>query len=684
MSSNLPPETIPPPVPLPKARRRRPRAIRSINDLSDAEAWSYSDQDICDAALAAWKADIYKTHYIVTLTRHTKPVIQADGSINEVPDYMEYRFDCKYGNLLHLPVYRRRDSTGTGTGNLHSTMKTCLGRRSLAEKYVTTPISTAYSYVLHIAILIMSCAYHYIPFARFRDDLFLQQVDLLRPGTAVPDSSTLSRLTKYAYMEQARHVRTYFQGVGTIHLAVDGWTSPTSTAYIGLVIHWYSEGKLWRAVLEFIRLKKRHTGAYLASKVFECLQRYGLDQKFLSVCLDNASNNDTLVRGLAQKAPSFHGAKSRIRCAAHVTNLMVKAFIEHFMKPATRKRKAVKYKKSCKRQQTEQPSNCEAQENEVQGVVEIVIDEGEDAGDLNSDVEEDGLEEDAAMLDADRALHDTFVIKETTTEAVQFARKLKFPITDSMLALARGVLSKAASLACKLHDSPTLQAKFEALIEASLSQLKTGRRALARRVPTRWNSDYECLLSLLELRPCVKMLTADSENNLQDLALDKEQWVIVEQLVWVLKIFKEISNLFSRADEPVVHQVIPMFVRIRRRLEAVRMDQQGKLHPLIRAAAHSALLVDNKYMDAFADSEVYWISLVMCPNLKLQWLQDNGFSKPQVDAIYQVVVNRFNSTYKGKSGADAAVVDLQFQDEDEESEDPGKPDGFGNFPSCEL
>ena len=90
-------------------------------------------------------------------------------------------------------------------------MKTGVGRRTLVVKYITAPILTAYSYVLHVAILVMSCAYHYIPFARFRDDLFLQQIDLLRPGTAVPDSSTLSRLTKYAYMEQARHVRTYFQ-----------------------------------------------------------------------------------------------------------------------------------------------------------------------------------------------------------------------------------------------------------------------------------------------------------------------------------------------------------------------------------------------------------------------------------------------------------------------------------------
>ncbi|KAH7325529.1 hypothetical protein B0J17DRAFT_723002 [Rhizoctonia solani] len=115
---------------------------------------------------------------------------------------------------------------------------------------------------------------------------------------------------------------------------------------------------------------------------------------------------------------------------------MVKAFIEHFKKPATRK----------------------PQENEVEDLIEIVLDEGEDARHRDSDAEDDAeISGDMAMLDADRALHHTFVIKETTTEAVQFARNmLKLAISDSMLVLARGVFSKAASLARKLHDSPTL------------------------------------------------------------------------------------------------------------------------------------------------------------------------------------------------------------------------------------
>ncbi|EUC55345.1 hAT family dimerization protein [Rhizoctonia solani AG-3 Rhs1AP] len=296
----------------------------------------------------------------------------------------------------------------------------------------------------------------------------------------------------------------------------------------------------------------------------------------------------------------------------------------------------------------------------MENLIEIVLDEDEDARDHDSDAE-----------DNTELLGDMVIDYYGSSTNWQFARNvLKLAISDSMLALARGVLSKAASLARKLHDSPTLQAKFKGLIEASLSQLKTDRRALARRVPTRWNSDYECLLSLLELRPCVEMLTADSENNLQHLALNTEQWEILEQLIWVLKIFKEVSDLCTRANEPLVHQVIPMFVRIRCHLEAVRKDEKGKLHPLIRAAAHSALLVDNKYMDAFADSEVHWIALVMCPDLKLQWLQDNGFSASQIDTIYQVIVNRFNSTYKNSSSVNSATIDQQ---QEEESEDEWIP-----------
>ncbi|KAF8593276.1 hypothetical protein BDV93DRAFT_461534, partial [Ceratobasidium sp. AG-I] len=46
-----------------------------------------------------------------------------------------------------------------------------------------------------------------------------------------------------------------------------------------------------------------------------------------TVCLDNASNNDTFVCGLAVSLPSFRGPKSRVRCFAHIMNLVAKVRI---------------------------------------------------------------------------------------------------------------------------------------------------------------------------------------------------------------------------------------------------------------------------------------------------------------------------------------------------------------------
>ena len=94
----------------------------------------------------------------------------------------------------------------------------------------------------------------------------------------------------------------------------------------------------------YIRLKGRHTGAYLASKIFKILEDYGLLAKVCyrintiyalsltlkqlrSVIGDNASNMDALVDHLYPLLllhnPQFEGVKSRLRCFAHVLNLVM-------------------------------------------------------------------------------------------------------------------------------------------------------------------------------------------------------------------------------------------------------------------------------------------------------------------------------------------------------------------------
>jgi hypothetical protein len=51
--------------------------------------------------------------------------------------------------------------------------------------------------------------------------------------------------------------------------------------------------------------------------------------KILAFTADNASNNDTLVEELSVLLPKFKGAQARVRCFAHILNLIVKVSLDY-------------------------------------------------------------------------------------------------------------------------------------------------------------------------------------------------------------------------------------------------------------------------------------------------------------------------------------------------------------------
>ena len=108
-----------------------------------------------------------------------------------------------------------------------------------------------------------------------------------------------------------------------------------------------------------------------------------------------------------------------------------------------------------------------------------------------------------------------------------------------------------AGLARRVHDSATLHEKFADLVKGDTT-LTRNRRALSRRVPTRWNSDLECLLSHVYFRNVVEQLTAVSSNGLQAYRLTVEQWGMVDDIKEILLVYfqllsVEICNLFCSA-----------------------------------------------------------------------------------------------------------------------------------------
>jgi hypothetical protein len=73
-----------------------------------------------------------------------------------------------------------------------------------------------------------------------------------------------------------------------------------------------------------IRANKAHTGIYLAGRITESLIGYGIQKRILGITLDNASNNNTLVNELTDSLDGYQGSLTRIRCFAHILNLVVK------------------------------------------------------------------------------------------------------------------------------------------------------------------------------------------------------------------------------------------------------------------------------------------------------------------------------------------------------------------------
>lgn len=96
---------------------------------------------------------------------------------------------------------------------------------------------------------------------------------------------------------------------------------------------------------------------------------------------------------------------------------------------------------------------------------------------------------------------------------------------------------KVAGLAKKVDDSPTVRAEFARLIDATApGEIDTDTRALARECPTRWGSEYKCLLTHFDLQIPVKQLTKSPELKLKAFVLTDAQWKLAKNVADILSV----------------------------------------------------------------------------------------------------------------------------------------------------
>ncbi|HEX4019504.1 MAG TPA: hypothetical protein VHX63_00025 [Acidobacteriaceae bacterium] len=182
-----------------------------------------------------------------------------------------------------------------------------------------------------------------------------------RPNATVPSVSTVIRDINASFaksrekigkllkvsaksVKSSAHLTYYKEYPGRLHFATDAWTSPNHRAFVAWTVHLQHEGKMLAFLLDivevpevrlflqfilFLMVFESHTGIVLANAFQGMLERFGLEEKILSVTADNASSNNVQVAALYELENSFDAA-NHVRCFNHTIQLSGKALIKPF------------------------------------------------------------------------------------------------------------------------------------------------------------------------------------------------------------------------------------------------------------------------------------------------------------------------------------------------------------------
>ncbi|OWT42367.1 BED zinc finger domain-containing protein [Pochonia chlamydosporia 170] len=177
-----------------------------------------------------------------------------------------------------------------------------------------------------------SLPFRLVECAEFRALLCYVNADI---DTWLPDThQTIKKWIMRQYEDQKEKVKQRIQSAKSrIHISCDLWTSPNSLAILGVVAHYVTEdGKLEHHTLALKDIDGEHDGSHLAAAIMEVVEDWGFASKLGYFVMDNATNNDTMMKSLSlallrqfdiQYDPKSH----RLRCQGHIINLAAKSFL---------------------------------------------------------------------------------------------------------------------------------------------------------------------------------------------------------------------------------------------------------------------------------------------------------------------------------------------------------------------
>ncbi|KAJ7896332.1 hypothetical protein B0H14DRAFT_2315181, partial [Mycena olivaceomarginata] len=143
---------------------------------------------------------------------------------------------------------------------------------------------------------------------------------------------------------------------------------------------------------------------------------------------------------------------------------------------------------------------------------------------------------------------------------------------------------------------------------------KMAMRLLPHDVRTHWNSTYDMLVVAVQYKQVLNAVTADRNLPLRRYKLSDSDWVIIEDLVYML----EKATLLFSSDKSTIANVVTTMDKIDDLITTTIVSTQPSsrtkriVHPSIRKALGLAKATMNKYYSATDTSNVYRITMGMC------------------------------------------------------------------------
>lgn len=262
-----------------------------------------------------------KSHYYCKLCLDKKDMAYKPLVINGTST-IRHHFRSKHGfDPAISDGVRERETSSTGRMNTTSPGPVEFVLNTILDKFKF--------------LLIQWIVFSHIAFLQIENIYFKRLISLLSPQLAkyLPSRVTFRKWIVAEYEKRKQGLKKDLKKArSNIHISFDLWTSPNCYAMIAIVAHFIdSKGSRQTKLLAIRQLKNEHSGENIAACVLRVIKEYKIRKKVGFFVLDNASSNDVAVdiilHSLYPSMSETARKRRRLRCLAHVTNLVAKAFL---------------------------------------------------------------------------------------------------------------------------------------------------------------------------------------------------------------------------------------------------------------------------------------------------------------------------------------------------------------------